>query len=77
VTDHPFLVVAPSYQWFVSWCQDKKIHPRDKTKAIYIRDLGDVQGRQVMNKEQIIDLGPFDRKRYELVLALASRIRER
>lgn len=76
-TDDRFFVVAPSYQYFSSWCEDKKINPSDRSKAIFVRDMRDVQGHILTSKKQIVDLGEFDLKRYELVLALKSRIKER
>ena len=74
MSNHPFFVVAPSYQWFVFWCRDRGINPKDKEKAIYIRDLRDIQGHVIVKEEQIVDLGLFDQKRYDLVLSLKNRV---
>lgn len=68
-------VVAPSYRWFESWCWDRQLNPRDRHAAIFVRDQRDVQGIRLESEAQIIDLGSFDPKRYELVLALSSRVR--
>jgi hypothetical protein len=70
-----FFVVAPDYQWFVNWCVDNQINYRDNREAVFVNSMLKVQGHQLSSKNQIIDLGPFDRKRYELVLALTHRIK--
>jgi hypothetical protein len=75
-TEYIFFVVAPSYQWFTSWCQDEGIHPRNRNKVIYISHLSQIQGLRLESEKQIIDLGPFDPKRYDLVLALQARVRK-
>lgn len=75
--NEPLYVVAPSYQWFLAWCQDSKLDPRDKSAVIYIHGMPQVQGRRLVSEEQIVDLGPFDPKRYELVLALRERVKGR
>jgi len=69
-----FFVVAPDYAWFQSWCQDNQINSHDKRHAIFVNDMKVVQGHRLTTEKQIIDLGPFDYTRYELVLALKSRV---
>jgi hypothetical protein len=70
-----FFVVAPNYAWFTSWCRERQINPHDKRKAIFVDEMKDVQGQDLNSEEQIVDLGSFDAKRYELVLALKNRVK--
>lgn len=77
VNKERYYVVAPNYQWFLFWCRDRKIDPKDRSQAIFVHNMRDVAGHVILNEKQIVDIGPFDQKRYNLVLALRDRARER